>query len=808
MNKPAPASAFTTRPTLDETARLVAEAGAIVPPLWPLESAIAVNPLAGFEGRPFTEAVVEAADVLDARTTLPPASWRTLMAGGAFSEAALKEAAVEFLGGFERALQPIGPDVSRLDLLMARLRQSSSSELTSDKRYAAADALVAKWCGAFFAEKAANLMPNRGAGLFGAILPLLARDPDFTELASKAQQPPFRPTSLSFDPLEATQQNLASLALSSAKQSELMKRLVARLPGWAGHIRWRNEHAPVDLVRNAPAGMADLLALWTTVVRTDPRLAELPNRAAARGIAPDLRAFGFAPEKQPLTIQARRSLNDIASLDETQLGLIFMRAAERHYRDRLVKQLHVQAAATSRSEPAEALLAFCIDVRSEPIRRAIEAAGDYETIGYAGFFGLPIAVQPDDGGPLRKQLPVLLQPAHELREVIPASAKRPIRKGWSGLLGTLKDGLATTFTTAEASGIPAALSMLLRTFAPARHRQGDEPTEIDLDVPVVAQVEYAKGLFTLTGLKEVTSRLFVLVGHAGRAVNNPYLSALHCGACGGHPGGQNARLLATILNRPAVREGLAAEGFRIAVDTLFVAAEHDTTCDDVLLLDRERLPATHQQDVAKLLRSLEAAGAKCRDIRSKKLGCAPGDLAVGAAHWGEVRPEWGLAGNAAFVVGPRSLTKNLDLDGRAFLHSYDWRTDPDGTSLTTILTAPMVVAQWINCQYLFATVDNDRFGAGDKIVHNVLGGIGVVQGNGGDLRVGLPRQSLFHDAGLPFHVPQRLLTIVHAPIDRIETVIDRNPVLQRLFDNEWVLLVSVDPVSGKSERYVPLCTVD
>ncbi len=113
----------------------------------------------------------------------------------------------------------------------------------------------------------------------------------------------------------------------------------------------------------------------------------------------------------------------------------------------------------------------------------------------------------------------------------------------------------------------------------------------------------------------------------------------------------------------------------------------------------------------------------------------------------------------------------------------------------------MVVAQWINCQYLFSTIDNDHYGSGDKATQNVVGGIGVLQGNGGDLRVGLPRQSLFTDDGTPFHVPQRLLTVVLAPFEQVERVVASNTILDRLFGKGWVTLVVIDPHSGKALRW-------
>lgn len=806
MNKPLPASVFATDQTTDHTARLIADAASIIAPLWPLETAIAVNPLAGFENQSFDAAVQVAAGIFNARPSLPLPAWRSLLADGAISQTALRAAAVEKLGGFEEAFAILGPDLSPLDLLLARLIElPAGAQPARDDPFEAADALIAKWCGAFFAEKAVNLMRDRHAGLYAAVLPLLAVDPDLMDIAGAEATTEL--SARTVDPVRAIDQNLRVMGLPLVEQGELLKRLVARLPGWAGHIRWRTDHAPPELVSSAPATIADLLALWTTIMRAAPHLRAAPEEAPSDASGALARHFGIESAVDSLDDDPRRAFQLVASFSEGQLGLIFMRAAEEGYRDQLLAQLKNKGTLPiSPAERTDAQLVFCIDVRSEPMRRALEERGSYETFGYAGFFGVPVAVRPAGGGFTRKQLPVLLQPSHELKETSRTSVQTTVRRSWRDLLSALKDGLATTFTTAEASGIPAALAMLVGTFAPTRFSRQLVPAALNLSIPIDEQVGYAKGLFDLTGMTEVTSRLVVLVGHAGRATNNPYASALHCGACGGHRGGQNAKLLAAMLNSPAVRSALAAQGVRIREDTLFVAAEHDTTCDEVLLFDQECVPTSHGTDLAKLAADLEKAGSACRQGRAKKLRRSGRDLVLGSAHWGEVRPEWGLAGNAAFIVGPRSLTRAIDLDGRAFLHSYDWRADEDGSALATILTAPMVVAQWINCQYLFSTVDNDRYGAGDKITHNVLGGIGVVQGNGGDLRVGLPMQSLFNDDGSPFHIPQRLLTIVHAPPERIEAVVDSQPVLQRLFENDWVLLVCIDPRTGRQRLLLPKCS--
>ncbi|MEZ6090122.1 MAG: putative inorganic carbon transporter subunit DabA [Pirellulaceae bacterium] len=142
------------------------------------------------------------------------------------------------------------------------------------------------------------------------------------------------------------------------------------------------------------------------------------------------------------------------------------------------------------------------------------------------------------------------------------------------------------------------------------------------------------------------------------------------------------------------------------------------------------------------------------------------DLFRRSGDWSEVRPEWALAGNAAFIVGPREITEGVDLDGRTFLHSYDEANDPSGAVLELIMTAPMVVAHWINMQYYASTVDNHHFGSGNKTVHNVVGRFGILSGGGGDLMTGLPWQSV-HSGKHFQHRPQRLQVVIAAAYLRL-----------------------------------------
>ena len=369
--------------------------------------------------------------------------------------------------------------------------------------------------------------------------------------------------------------------------------------------------------------------------------------------------------------------------------------------------------------------------------------------------------------------------------------------------------LPSGFGFVEGAGVFYGLSMIYRTLIPNKlysykrkteHKHEDIcethgahvcNTESDNNLSLDEKVGIVKSGFDLMGWKTFAP-LVVFTGHGSHTANNAFGSSLDCGACAASPGRHNARMLAKLANDKEVRGALSYKfEIQIPENTVFIGAEHNTTTDEILLFDSQ-VPASHKSLVnelkSNLLKAQKTAAKQRLQVSKNEIQTANNK----ANNWSETRPEWGLAKNAGLIVGSRELTKDKDLDGRCFLHSYDWEMDKTGAALQAIMQGPMVVTQWINNHYYFSTVDNNRFGGGSKITHNVTGKFGVVQGNGGDLKMGLPLQSVKKTDTEMNHQPLRLSVVIHAPLERVNTILLNNPHLRELLDNEWIYLMVKD----------------
>ncbi len=363
--------------------------------------------------------------------------------------------------------------------------------------------------------------------------------------------------------------------------------------------------------------------------------------------------------------------------------------------------------------------------------------------------------------------------------------------------GRFKLAAVSSFAFVEAAG-PIYIGKLIK--AALGLKAGQVPRD---PKPVAnAAPEQAAAILRAMSFTRDFAPLVLLVGHGANVVNNPHASALHCGACGGYSGEVNARLLAGLLNDAEVRARLCDAGIEIPSGTLFVAALHDTTTDGVTLYTEDQPSPAHASAIAQAEAWLAQAGMLARSERALRLPRATGESNVikRSRDWSETRPEWALAGCNAFIAAPRRRTSGRNLEGRAFLHDYVWQRDQGFGVLELILTAPVVVASWISLQYYGSSVAPDLFGGGNKLLHNVIGGFGVVEGNGGTLRAGLPWQSVHDGRGL-VHEPLRLTVCIEAPCEAMSAVLEKHPGVRALFDNRWLHLFALDDAGRMAWRY-------
>ncbi|HEY9720599.1 MAG TPA: putative inorganic carbon transporter subunit DabA, partial [Oscillatoriaceae cyanobacterium] len=422
------------------------------------------------------------------------------------------------------------------------------------------------------------------------------------------------------------------------------------------------------------------------------------------------------------------------------------------------------------------------------------------------------------------QCPVLLRPSVVVRECVRGVSeeqeenilwlrllRRRVAKAWK----SFQTAAVASFTFVETAGLLFAgkiISDSLRLTRPVHDPNTDGMDEAvlprlgpQIDPGLLAdrivgfalteRADMAEAVLRRITFTSCFARCVLMTGHGSTTVNNPYASSLDCAACGGYTGEANARVAAMVLNDAEVRAELRKRGIDIPDDTWFFGCLHDTTTDLVTIYDLDQAPETHREEIARIQGMLLAAGARTRRERAVKLGIDPNSdvdrqIFARSRDWSQVRPEWGNAGNAAFIAAPRQRTRDVDLGGRVFLHTYDLQEDPGFETLELVMTAPMVVATWLNLQYFGSTVNNRVFGSGNKVLHNVAGILGVLEGNGGDLQVGLPWQSV-HDGNRFIHEPLRLNVLIEAPTEAMNAVIAKHEAVRQLVDNRWIHLFAM-----------------
>ncbi len=778
-----------------------------IAPLWPLQHFVAVNPFVGLTAKPFPEVCGLMQRLVPGGMQMPASYYREKRATGALTDAdvaaALDHAAKILPPEEASALSHWTPQ--RLnDALHERPARDGNAILLTiaeaiDRQHgtswlSAITEAIGQFCAAYFdAGQSAWRLPWRHLPLYQAWREHAALDASFELLGL----PGFRSwvKALPAEAGEALADLLPAFRLPESAGDFLHKQLLT-VRGWAGYVQYR-------VRENGMRGRDDdsLLQLLAIRVALDAAL--------------------LAKFDQP----AFRELNPAPTL-----ALFVWQLADEHaWQRQLLAKLDTanQAAAPSASERPAAQAVFCIDVRSEIFRRALESASpQVQTLGFAGFFGLPIESVPFGQRHGVPQCPVLLTPKYRVLERLRGASaeeeqealrRKRLGKRITHSWNSFKTSAISCFSFVETGGLAFGARLFRDAFAPGAPSPQHQPKcgpQLAPDehgeggIPLADRIALGLGALRNMGLTQNFARLVLLCGHGSATKNNPYAAGLDCGACGGHAGDTNARVGAAILNDPKVRAALASDGIAIPTDTHFLAGLHNTTTDEVTLFDLDLVPASHRSDLAALQAWLGTAGQRARQERAALLGLRSTDadldrkVAARTRDWAQVRPEWGLAGNAAFIAAPRARTRNAELSGRVFLHDYDHHADPDNSTLELIMCAPMVVANWINLQYFASTVNNAIFGSGNKVLHNVVGTLGVCLGNGGDLQTGLPLQSV-HDGQRWIHEPLRLHVFLEAPRERIDAVLAKHEGVRQLADHGWLLLFAIEDDGATRHRYLP-----
>ncbi len=802
-----------------------AQACQAIAPAWPLDRAIAVNPHWSRIGLPIRKVAARMAVLAGIHVFPQRSSQLQAWDEGRISPLDLDVALKSFQKASSTGLSPAhclealhsSEKLQHLPLLIDVLDNDPQRESRLSWRQAITHQ-VSQTCAAYFDEHQADWQPTRSQGLYAFWRDTLQHDHGIGVLMGLPELGRAL-KALPDTAQEAERWVMQRLGLPPEVWADYLEAVLLTVNGWASWCAYLGWQARLE--GGEDNNLRELLAIrlaWGAI------LLECKDNASARLAFTELKnAWNHAPMVLHQTEEA-------FLIDE-----IWQVALETGYQRQLASKLMRTVDEPSGTQKIDVQAAFCIDVRSEPLRRALESVSpSIQTIGFAGFFGLPVAYTPLATQARRPQLPGLLQPTMEVSDHMvaadaasnasdetmqgAASQARLDRFGISNQWLSASRWPSAAFSFVETAGIgylgklgqwlnPAKLARQRDDLSglPSKYRSLCRPHIVGLTLD--QKVSLAMGVLHAIGLKHYFAPLVLLVGHGSQTSNNAHAAALDCGACCGQTGEVNARSLAQLLNDSTVRVAMREKGVVIPLKTWFVAALHNTTTDEIEGFDIDLLPETARQRWDSLQQVFVKAGRLVRQERAPQLGlngtAEPSDqlkqLRRRANDGAQTRPEWGLAGNASFIIAPRQRTKNLDLAGRSFLHDYEESQDADGSILELLMTAPMLVTHWINWQYNASTVDPQRLGSGNKLLHNVVGGnIGVFEGNGGDLRIGLSRQSL-NDGKRWMHEPLRLTVVIDASQKVIANVINKHAVIQQLIEHGWLYLWRFD--KALLERY-------
>ncbi|UOA07298.1 YbcC family protein [Methylobacter sp. S3L5C] len=784
-----------------------------LPAQGPIKDFIHHNTLHAFQQHPFHEGIAIAAKTFGARSYLPLEDYQAMYQQGRINKAAIEwaiehsdctkpkqEALRETL--FEADATSHYPPIS---LANHGIRNAWLTQLEVNLN-ALVHPILFRLLGNFLDQGISRWsLPKNGEHFWDSVLRLAKN----SLLPLYPLNEPVVHELLSASPDDVIKVCLKKIVGNEELYEQYLLEMLLAHPGWAGMVHVIEQN-PKSLLARREISLKEMIAVELAI-----ELAFLHKKKGTQflGIAalpytsgtPLLKDGGFKPII-PLRLR------------------VWHEAMEWSLHSELLQALKPKDTQTNASESKllpEAQALFCIDDRECSLRRHLEASNPaIETLGAAGFFGIDFLYQGlDDAYPVA-QCPNIIIPKHLIKEA--SSQQKPSDKtrSKSGNLTNMHFTAHSMFRGwlfTQTLGIGYAIRMAWNVFRPGSKlpnirtlseveththlhllRESEEPTEegylLGFSFPEMA--DRVGGLLRNIGLTQHFSPLVVIVAHGSSSVNNPHFAAYDCGACSGKPGAPNARAFAWMANHDAVRAILFDRGIEIPVSTRFVAALHNTSRDEITYFDKQLLeqhPAPGLPAFQKAMKqALENnAGERCRWFelgpQSQPNEKAHQHVIERSSSIFEPRPEYNHSNNLYAIVGRRALTKNLFMDRRAFLHSYDSQTDAQGDIMARILSAVIPVCGGINLEYLFSRIDNSVYGAGTKLPHNVIGLLGVANGVEGDLRTGLPSQMI------EVHQPSRLLIVVEQTPAILDKTIAKLGALKEWLDNEWVRFVACHP---------------
>ncbi|MEO1313441.1 MAG: putative inorganic carbon transporter subunit DabA, partial [Pseudomonadota bacterium] len=410
----------------DHIAAAAEAAGRHIPPVWPLATSVAVNPFLGQAEATLAEVAGRLGRVAGVQVTMPRSWYRARIEAGEI----LKEDLAAALGDAPGSV--------------AELRAAATQDRAAAEALPTVADLVARegvdwpgliadrigvWAAGYFDQGQALWAAPVGASCWAAYCAQATHDltPEIMGLRGFARFVADAPQ----DPEAAIARAVARLDLPPEALETYFHQLLLSLGGWAQVARYRLWTA--ELAEVGDATLRDLLAirlLWEEAL--------FAQHEATVGAAWEATRQAHATPPVP-------------SADD-RIDAMLQEAAERAAQRRLAETLAAPAPEATDARPA-LQAAFCIDVRSEVFRRALEGVDPgIRTLGFAGFFGVFAKHRAPASDVEELRLPVLLNPTvgsvatapGDLGQRYAARAKR----AW----GRFKLAAVSSFAFVEAMG--------------------------------------------------------------------------------------------------------------------------------------------------------------------------------------------------------------------------------------------------------------------------------------------------------------------------------------------------------------------